>query len=221
MRIAAPNHVAAAIALAVLAGARIAAAQIPERSSEETATPFPVVIERNALISSTELIRDGSTLARCTDSCTVSLVRGRYMVRITEPSGRSSKKLVDLDGPAQLLLTPPDRGLSALGLTLGIVGAVTFTLSGTVLLVRCGVFKGCGSESPDERWIAPAAATGFIVGAIATPVGWYLFGEHRKVHIDAFPLPMYPNGSGGAARPWTLGAVRAPAGGMAAIELSF
>jgi hypothetical protein len=192
---------------AILAQATIAAAEPP--------SDLRVAVRITARTSEfgAELKRDDSVVARCNTPCALDLEPGKYSIRLTDSSGNETVEPTRIVGSSHLTITPPDQTAKWTGLALGI-GGTGSALVGVGLLFALTIGSlGDHYEGPSPQrpaWMVPTTVTTLVVGAIATPIGWTIFGKNRKPAIDFEPLEAGPATSFRLKRfsivvPWATG----------------
>jgi hypothetical protein len=171
---------------AVLAHATIAAAEPP---SDEPHVAVRITARTSEF--GAELKRDDNVVARCSTPCALELAPGKYSIRLTDSEGNETVEKAKITGASHLSITAPDPTAKWTGLTLGI-GGTGSALVGVGLLFALTIgslgdhYEGPAPERP--AWMVPTTVATLVVGAVATPVGWTMFGRNRKPTIDFEPL---------------------------------
>jgi hypothetical protein len=187
---------------------------------------FPVTFEPSETAAQVEVERIGEKgilaekgiLGTCMGACNLLLAPGRYMIKVTEQSGKSSKEAVTITEPQRLALVSPDREAKYGGLALGIAGT---TLVGVSLLLA--LFSADPQRSRDRdgsAYVVSAMATG-VLGAVAAPIGWVMFAENRKLRIDRVPFVRSPNDAPASGPTISLGLIHTAGGAIAAGGIAF
>ena len=181
---------------------------------------FPVALEPSEMAAKVEVERIGEKgiLGTCIGACDLPLAPGRYMIKVTEESGKSSREAVTINEPQRLALVSPDREAKYGGLALGIAGT---SLVGVSLLLALFSARPQGSRDRDgSAYVVSAMATG-VLGAVAAPIGWVIFAENRKLRIDRVPFVRSPNDAPAYSPSISLGIMHTPGGALAAGGIAF
>lgn len=117
--------------------------------------------------------------------CQVQVAPARYKIRVSETEETfGGVRPVDVESHTRVTLTPDVRWKRGVGLGLGIAGTIA-VMVGSVMLMSSG--RLMGEERADDRESGNQAAIGglaFLGGAIATPIGWVMFGSSFKPDVE-------------------------------------
>jgi hypothetical protein len=146
------------------------------------------------------------------------------MVHVTDREGRFSHQTIQLPDAGILPLRPPDPTLAAAGLVIGIAGTASATVGAIMgfglLFGSMGSNCETGCE-PRPSWVVPTAITTVIVGAVATPIGWTMFGKNRKLYVEKEPLRSGPPQHSEATSKFSVGVAQVTGGAMATGVFTF
>jgi hypothetical protein len=139
------------------------------------------------LVPSPELAAARQPSVRCRGGCQVSVLPGKYRLRVTKPGESPSERALTLSEPERLSIGPSNPSASNAGLALGIAGPVLIILSVALVIAEldCSYnsereYQTC--ETPD--WVPGAALIGILGGAAMTPIGWVMFAKNRRPSIS-------------------------------------
>lgn len=115
--------------------------------------------------------------------CQVYVAPGSYKIRVTETERTfGGVRRIDVRSNTRVTLDPDARSKRGTGLALGILGSIAVMVGGALVMSSVDLM---GERRDDERDPARSnrAAVGglmFLGGAIATPIGWVMFGSSFK-----------------------------------------
>jgi hypothetical protein len=180
--------------------------------------PVHVVVDGGSKDVELRLSRERSeeTLLRCQGRCEFFAPRGRYRIYARDSStGKEYELGLRVRRPSEFLLRQGDSSARITGLVVGIAGSVS-VVTGMVLVLPslmsglCHDSEGCTTEA--ERTMGKVGLGLLLGGAIATPIGWIMFGKNRT----RLQLLEEPVSGVGAAERFRLGF-----GGVASGALGF
>jgi hypothetical protein len=213
------------------AAANLFVAAFVALSSEALAEPapspsdpryFPVALDPTLPNVKVEVTRisERAVAGTCAGSCSLPLGPGRYMIRVTEESGKASQEAVTIIESQRLALQPPNRDAKYGGLALGIFGT-TFASVGGVLTLACLAHHSCPDSNDRYPYLFPAVVSMAIAGAIAAPIGWVIFGRNRKLRIEPGPYVRPPDNVPASTPQLSVGLVQVRGGMLAAGGIAF
>jgi hypothetical protein len=162
----------------------------------EQASPDPVhvVVDGGSPNVELRLTRGNGeeTLLRCQGRCEFFAPRGRYRVHARDSStGKEYELGLRVKHSSAFRLRQGDSSARTAGLVLGIAGSAS-VLTGMILVLPslmsglCHDSEGDGCLTEGERTMGKVGVGLLLAGAIATPIGWIMFGQNgtRLVLLD-------------------------------------
>ena len=135
-----------------------------------------------------EIVPSGSPLgtpavARCTEYCDFWALPGKYTVYTQDSSGKRQDVPLKIKQSSRFNLETGNQSAAAAGLILGISGSVTALVG---FLMTLSVLGDASSPSDSEKSTASVGLGVLLVGALATPIGFVMYGENhtRLTRID-------------------------------------
>ena len=125
-------------------------------------------------------------IVSCESQCKLELFPGYYSIGVRDADGTSSTTQLEIEGPGRLLVEPPSSSQRTLGLILGISGIVALGVGGVLFVSGAGDADCAGASSCNDGGNPPSLLTlGILVfGAVATPVGWGMFGNNLTPSVS-------------------------------------
>jgi hypothetical protein len=135
------------------------------------------------------LEHDDNVIASCSTPCTVTVPPGTYWLQLSGDD-EQLRVLTKVSRNEQLTVMPPNSTVKWAGLGLGITGAAAGTVGVALLFSLAWGRLGPACDDCDQRgsWIVPTTITTLAFGAVATSIGWTMFGRNRKPSVERTPL---------------------------------
>lgn len=155
------------------------------QGQENPPDPVHVVVDGGSRDVELRLSRErgDETLLRCHGRCEFFAPRGRYRIYARDSStGKEYELGLRVRRPSEFRLRQGDSSARTTGLVLGIAGSVS-AVTGMILVLPslmsglCHDSEGCTTEG--ERTMGKVGLGLLLGGAIATPIGWIMFGKNR------------------------------------------
>jgi hypothetical protein len=179
-----------AVAIALLLGSRPTLAQQKE--------VVPVVIEGDHPGMRIDVEHDEVAVAACATPCSLRIPPGKYWLYVHGEDEETVKLKTKIRGGERLVLVSPNETAKWTGLAVGMGGAVAGVIGGVLLFgLAMGNMEGCGSdcESRPPPWVVPTTVATLVVGSVATPIGWTMFANNRKMRMESTPLDAERSGA--------------------------
>jgi hypothetical protein len=195
---------AVTISVQLLARSGQAQTEASRASCEHYAwAPIPVRIVGQTLGLRYDLEHD-FVVSHCDTDCTIYVRPGRDRLRVFNTATmEAGSRTVEVMEPSLIIVDPPSPSKRKVGLGLGIGGAVLSTF-GLILW-------GASNDVRSPRWVRGdwSLLTGLAAlmgGAVASPIGWVMFGKSFRPKVEVIPDP--PTAAG--ARRISFGILAAP-----------
>jgi hypothetical protein len=184
-----------ATVMLVLGSPRFAGAQPPPPPAVWTPPVLPVALHTSEPGMIVELYAPDQKperevpLVRCQTPCLAQIAPGSYRVYV-HASGDNLRgsRVINIEEPSHVTVTPSTEGDRGLGLGLGIGGIAAIGVGVVLLFVELIDSIGCiDSDCSDHANFAIPGLVLVVGGLVATPIGWVMFGKSFRPAVDVAP----------------------------------